>query len=80
MIFIVIGIFIDLTQIPAARAICGGQKKLLHEKNNGISIIITYPPNPENIFIICLQLGYSIRLHVLLNITGRSSSVRCQVV
>ena len=27
------------------------------------TIIITYPPHLENIFFICLQLGYSICLH-----------------
>ena len=36
----------------------------IHDKNHGITFIITYPPNLENIVFFCLQLGYSIGLHV----------------
>ena len=48
-------------------------------------IIITYPPNIDNLFVICVQLDYSIGLHVytklttLLNITAHSSSARCKL-
>ena len=33
-------------------------------QNNVTTIIITYPPKLENLFIICPQLDYSIGLHV----------------
>ena len=54
MIFMTMGIFIELTQMPAAQAICGGQKKNLTKKRNVITVIITNPSNLENIFIVCL--------------------------
>ena len=37
---------------------------LIAQKNYVITIIINYLPNLEKIFIICLQLGYIIGLHV----------------
>ena len=36
----------------------------IEQKNHVITIIINYLPNLENIFIICLQVGYIIVLHV----------------
>ena len=42
----------------------GELKSLSHEKNHVITIIVTYPLNLENIFIIYLLLGYNIGLHV----------------
>ena len=53
-------------------------------KKHVITIIITYPPNLENIFIICLQLDYSIGLHGytetnhLAEHHSSLSSARCQ--
>ena len=41
--------------------ICGGTIQIsIALKNHVITIIITYPPNLENLFIICLKLGYNI--------------------
>ena len=45
---------------PAAAGFCGGSIKMhITWKNRANTIIITYPPNLGNIFIISLQLGYS---------------------
>ena len=56
--------------MPAARDRVEGRwhlrrdnKNVYRPENHAITIIIIYPPNLENIFIICLQLGYSIYLH-----------------